>query len=135
VKITASADGRGAATGRRRTVRGIRRPELTEVMDSLSRDHDEKLLEAIVPLAGQLPSRHADGIPMADIGWGTGHAANPLAGAYPRSTFVGYDLAADALEKACPEAVERGLTKTSFEVLDTTQLPADVPGLLHPGFW
>ena len=50
-----------------------------------------------------------------------------MARAYPRSTFVGYDLAADALGSARREAAELGLTNTTFEMLDGTQLPVDPP--------
>jgi ubiquinone/menaquinone biosynthesis C-methylase UbiE len=103
-------------------------PEFTDIMDRLSRGTmDEKLLEAMLPLAGDLSSRLADGIRVADIGCGTGHAINLMARAYPRSTFVGYDLATDALEKARREATELGLTNTTFEVLDGTRLPAEPP--------
>jgi trans-aconitate methyltransferase len=37
---------------------------------------------------------------VADIGCGTGHDVNVLAGAFPRSKVTGYDIAADAIERA-----------------------------------
>jgi SAM-dependent methyltransferase len=104
------------------------RPEFTEIMDGLSRGTlDSHLLQDILPLAGQLPFRLADGIRVVDVGCGTGHAINLMARAYPRSTFVGYDLAPDALGDARHEAAELGLTNTTFEVLDATVLPLDPP--------
>jgi SAM-dependent methyltransferase len=50
-----------------------------------------------------------------------------MAQAYPASTFVGYDLSAEAIDRARTEAAELGLTNATFEVLDVTQLPA-APG-------
>ena len=103
-------------------------PEFIEIMDGLSRGTmDSHLLQDILPLAGQLPVRLADGIRVADVGCGTGHAINLMARAHPRSTFVGYDIAPDALDIARREATELGLTNITFEVLDGTQLPVDPP--------
>jgi SAM-dependent methyltransferase len=50
-----------------------------------------------------------------------------MARAYPRSTFVGYDIGDDAIAAARAEAAEWGLTNAQFEVLDVTRLPADPP--------
>ncbi len=104
------------------------RPEFTDVMDGLNRGLlDGQLLKGILPATGDLPARLTAGIRVADIGCGTGHAINLMAHAYPASTFVGYDIAADAIERARAEAAERGLGNTRFEVLDVTRLPADPP--------
>ncbi|CAN5237196.1 class I SAM-dependent methyltransferase [soil metagenome] len=104
------------------------RPEFSDVMDAANRGlYDGQLLDGILPVTGDLPARLADGIRVADIGCGTGHVINLLARSFPRSQFVGYDIGADAIEKARAEAVEYRLTNASFEVLDVTQLPADPP--------
>lgn len=104
------------------------RPDFTGVMDGMSRGlFDAQLVEEILPLVDGLPARLSDGIRVADIGCGTGHSTNLMARAYPRSTFVGYDLAEDALEQARTEAADYELDNVSFEVLDVTQLPADPP--------
>ncbi|MCW2631793.1 MAG: putative transcriptional regulatory protein [Pseudonocardia sp.] len=104
------------------------RPEFTEVMDGMNRGLlDGQLLHGILPATGDLPARLTSGIRVADIGCGTGHAINLMARAYPASTFVGYDIAADAIDQARAEAAEWGLTNATFEVLDVTQLPADPP--------
>lgn len=104
------------------------RPEFSDVMDAASRGlYDGQLLDGILPVTGDLPARLAEGIRAADIGCGTGHAVNVLARSFPRSRFVGYDIAADAIEKARTEAAEYGLTNASFEVLDVTRLPVDPP--------
>lgn len=100
------------------------RPEFTDVMDGLSRGlFDGQLIDTIIPLTG-LVDRLTAGIRVCDIGCGTGHSTNVLAAAYPSSTFVGYDIAADALERARGEAAEKGLPNVMFEQLDLVSLPA-----------
>ncbi|GEL20316.1 class I SAM-dependent methyltransferase [Pseudonocardia asaccharolytica] len=104
------------------------RPEFTAVMDGLSRGLlDGQLIDGILPLTGDLPARLAEGARVADIGCGTGHAVNLLAREFPRSTFVGYDIASDAIDAARTEAAGWGLRNASFEVLDVAGLPADPP--------
>lgn len=103
------------------------RPEFTTVMDAMSRGlMDGQLLDGILPVTG-LAERLAAGIRVADVGCGTGHAMNLLARAFPRSSVVGYDIGADAIDAARAEAAEYGLTNASFEVLDVTRLPAEPP--------
>jgi trans-aconitate methyltransferase len=64
---------------------------------------------------------------VADVGCGTGHATVLLAGAFPASTFVGYDLAADAIARARSEAAAAGLANARFEVRDATRLAVTEP--------
>jgi SAM-dependent methyltransferase len=101
------------------------RPEFTDVMDGMSRGlFDGQLIEGIVPLTG-LHDRLTAGVRVADIGCGTGHSTNLLARAYPASTFLGLDLAADALERARREAAEQALDNVTFEQVDLVLLPAE----------
>jgi ubiquinone/menaquinone biosynthesis C-methylase UbiE len=58
------------------------------------------------------------GIRVLDIGCGSGHAINVLAREFPRSTFVGYDIAEDAIAGARAEANRLGLGNATFEVVD-----------------
>jgi SAM-dependent methyltransferase len=103
------------------------RPEFTTVMDGMSRGlFDGQLIGGIVEPAGLAPTLTA-GAAVADIGCGTGHSTNLLARAYPRSTFVGYDLAGEALEHGRAEAAGWGLGNVRFEPLDLVDLPADPP--------
>ena len=83
--------------------------------------NDASLLETIVPLAG-VTERLEQGIAVADIGCGEGHAINLLARTFPRSTFVGYDFSAEAVATARDEAAAWRLDNASFEVLDVAQL-------------
>ncbi|MGD8201276.1 class I SAM-dependent methyltransferase [Ornithinimicrobium sp. W1679] len=94
-----------------------------EVMAELSADtNDAALLTRIVPLVPGLPERLTEGIRVADVGCGRGHAVNLLARAFPASEFVGYDFSQDAVEFARREAEEWGLTNARFEVRDVTGL-------------
>jgi SAM-dependent methyltransferase len=103
-------------------------PEFTDVMDGMSRGLlDSQLLHGIVPLVAGLPERLSSGARVADIGCGTGHSTNLLADAYPRSTFLGYDISIDAVERARDEAAQMALSNVTFEVLDVTRLPSDPP--------
>jgi SAM-dependent methyltransferase len=104
------------------------RPEFTDVMDALGRGvFDELLVEAYLPLVPGLGERLAAGARVADVGCGTGHAIVLLAGAYPASTFVGYDLAADAIARARSEAGAAGLANARFEVRDAASLTVTEP--------
>lgn len=122
----------GGVTGAFRDGGGVRyerfRPRFTDVMDTLGRGtYDEHLVGEFLPLAGDLTARLAAGIRVADVGCGTGHCINLLAAAYPASTFVGYDLAEDAIARARAEASDLGLTNATFELLDIAELPATPP--------
>jgi SAM-dependent methyltransferase len=104
------------------------RPEFTDVMDALGRGvFDELLVDAYLPLVPGLAERLAAGARVADVGCGTGHAIVLLAGAYPASTFVGYDLAADAIARARSEAAAAGLANARFEVRDAVSLTVTEP--------
>jgi len=104
------------------------RPEFTDVMDDgWRRIFDEQLVSGFLPLVVGLSDRLAAGIRVADVGCGTGHAINVLAQAYPRSTFVGYDFATDAIERAQAEAEALRLSNVRFEVLDVVTLRPEPP--------
>ena len=63
---------------------------------------------------------------MCDFGCGTGHNMNLMAQAYPESTFIGYDIAEDAIASATAEAAEMGLTNVTFQIQDVTDVAGDV---------
>jgi len=102
------------------------RPDFTDYMDASWRLlYDGLLIKGFLPAAKGLPERLTAGIRVADLGCGTGHAINLMAREYPTSNFVGYDIAADAIERARAEAQGMGLSNARFEVRDVTRLPPD----------
>jgi SAM-dependent methyltransferase len=101
------------------------RPDFTDYMDASWRLlYDGLLLKGFLPVVKGLPERLTAGIRVADLGCGTGHAINLMADEYPASDFVGYDIAADAIERAREEAAQMSLSNARFEVADVAQLPA-----------
>jgi SAM-dependent methyltransferase len=102
------------------------RPDFTEFMDASWRLlYDGLLIKGFLPAVKGLPERLAAGIRVADLGCGTGHAINVMAKEYPRSDFVGYDIADDAIARARAEAQAMALPNVRFEVRDVTRLPAE----------
>jgi SAM-dependent methyltransferase len=100
------------------------RPEFTDAQDASWRLlYDGLLIKGFLPLVKGLPERLQAGSRVADVGCGTGHAVNLMAREYPASTFIGYDVGADAIARARAEAGQMGLPNASFELLDATQLP------------
>ncbi len=101
-------------------------PDFTEVADASWRLlYDGLLVKGFLPAVKGLPERLEQGIRVADLGCGTGHAINVMARQYPNSTFVGYDLDQEGISRGTAEAAEMGLRNARFQVLDVTQLPGD----------
>ncbi|MBB3036751.1 class I SAM-dependent methyltransferase [Hoyosella altamirensis] len=94
-----------------------------ELMAELSAaTNDAALLPVIVPLVPGFHERLTNGISVADIGCGSGHALNLLGREYPRSTFTGFDFADEAISAAKREAHQMGLPNTDFIVRDVSEL-------------
>lgn len=83
------------------------------------------LLDKVLPIVPEIKERLAAGIDVLDIGCGSGRALNLLARTFPNSRFVGYDLSAQALERARAEA--EGLTNLRFEQRDLTAFDQEGP--------
>lgn len=99
------------------------RPAFTTCMDQIMRRvYDDTLVDGFIGSVDGLADLLRDGMRVADIGCGTGHTTNLLARTFPASTFVGFDLATDALELARAEAAEEGLDNVTFEVRDVARL-------------
>ena len=84
--------------------------------------HDATLIGAALPLVPGLVDRLGQGIDVADVGCGSGHAANLMAEAFPRSRFVGFDFSDIGLAAAVAEADGKGLTNVRFEKRDAARL-------------
>jgi SAM-dependent methyltransferase len=83
---------------------------------------DATLIQRTLPTFPDLERRLEEGIDVADIGCGQGHAANLMARAFPRSRIVGYDISREAVEAAQVEAEAWGLANVQFEVCDLATL-------------
>jgi SAM-dependent methyltransferase len=104
------------------------RPEFTGVMDGMGRGmYDALLVDAFVPLVPGLAAQLTAGARVADVACGTGHALVLLAEAFPASTFIGYDLDDQAIDRGRQEAAGRGLTNVTFEMRDAATLHVDDP--------
>jgi SAM-dependent methyltransferase len=102
------------------------RPDFTAYMDASWRLlYDGLLIKSFLPLVKGLPERLSTGMRVADLGCGTGHAINVMAREYPRSDFIGYDIAEDAIERARAEARAMSLPNARFEVSDVTRVPSE----------
>jgi 2-polyprenyl-3-methyl-5-hydroxy-6-metoxy-1,4-benzoquinol methylase len=85
---------------------------------------DASLVDGILPMAEGLPERLRDGVDVADIACGSGHAINVMARAFPASRFTGIDFSDESLAVGAAEARSMGLTNATFERADVAQLNA-----------
>jgi 2-polyprenyl-3-methyl-5-hydroxy-6-metoxy-1,4-benzoquinol methylase len=84
--------------------------------------HDATLVDVVLPLVPGLVDRLRQGIDVADIGCGSGHAINLMARAFPRSRFTGFDFSDGGITAARLEAGRGGLANAQFEKRDAAQL-------------
>jgi ubiquinone/menaquinone biosynthesis C-methylase UbiE len=106
-----------------------RYPEFQGFMSQLANaKHSRVLVEQFLPSIeqGRLVDRLNGGIRLCDLGCGEGVAATLMAEAFPRSTFTGIDIDADALARAMADARRKRLDNVSFIQLDAARL-ADLP--------
>jgi SAM-dependent methyltransferase len=104
------------------------RPEFTDVMDGISRGiFDAHLVDAYLPLVPGLVERLRAGGRVADVACGTGHALVLLGRAFPRSTFVGFDIDDGSIARARAETRGAGLDNVTFEACDAARLRVDEP--------
>ena len=71
--------------------------------------YEASLVAEWIPAVDGLEERMTEGIRVADVGCGTGYSTILMAKAFPNSTFVGYDLHAEAIESARKAAAEAGV--------------------------
>lgn len=94
-------------------------PKFQELQaEETSRIFDARLIDQIIPLDDGLKDRLERGIDALDVGCGRGHALNVMAKAFPKSTFVGYDISAEGIKAAKEEASKMELSNVKFEVKD-----------------
>lgn len=90
--------------------------------DVMAEDSGQSVLPAIadhiLPLVPGLTERLEAGIHVLDVGCGRGKAVNLMAGLFPASRFVGYDLSEEAIAFASEEAAQQGRSNVSFAARD-----------------
>jgi len=84
--------------------------------------HDATLIDVTLPLVPGLVERLTQGIDVADVGCGSGHAANLMAEAFPRSRFAGFDFSDAGIAAARLEAGRKGLANVRFDKRDAAHL-------------
>jgi ubiquinone/menaquinone biosynthesis C-methylase UbiE len=83
---------------------------------------DALLVRVVLPMVPGLIDQLREGIHVADVACGQGHAINVMAKAFPNSTFVGIDFSDDALDRGRAEAAEWGLDNATFVSADAADL-------------
>jgi SAM-dependent methyltransferase len=83
---------------------------------------DATLIDVTLPLVPGLAGRLREGIEVADVGCGSGHAVNLMAAAFPRSRFTGFDFSGPGIAAARQEAERMGLDNARFEERDAARL-------------
>lgn len=83
---------------------------------------DASLVGKTLPLVSGLVERLEQGIEVADIGCGSGHAVTTMARAFPNSTFIGYDISEEGVARGREEAAADGISNAGFEVRDIASL-------------
>ncbi len=88
----------------------------------MAEDSGETVLPAlrdrILPLVPGLIERLEAGIRVLDAGCGRGRALNMMAGWFPASQFIGFDLSVEATDYARGEALRLGNKNATFEARD-----------------
>ena len=84
------------------------------------------LVSAWIPALDGAQKKLEQGALVADVGCGHGASTILMAGAYPRSEFVGFDYHEGSIEAARKKASEAGLDgRVSFEVAKAKEYPGD----------
>ena len=94
----------------------------TYMAESSVRIHDAKLIDVILPLIPGCTDRLKEGVDVLDVGCGSGHAINLMARAFPKSSFVGYDMSREGIAAGRSEAKRLGLSNAKFAIKDIATL-------------
>jgi SAM-dependent methyltransferase len=92
------------------------------------------LLPTVLPALDGVVERLRSGALAIDVGCGAGSAVLLMAGAFPRSTFVGYDTSRYALDRAIAKQAAAGLTNVRFLDPRESPMPADHSAALVTSF-
>jgi SAM-dependent methyltransferase len=103
-------------------------PRFHDVMAEDSTTNVANAIEShVLPLVPGLADRLAAGIRVLDAGCGSGRTLQRLARLFPNSRFTGFDLSADATERARAESAAAGLGNIEFRAVDLSNFDETAP--------
>ena len=76
-----------------------------------------------IPALDGMHEKLQAGAKVADVGCGYGHSTMLMAGAYPKSSFTGFDYHAPSVESANRIAKQNGLSNVEFKTAKATEFP------------
>lgn len=101
-------------------------PAFVQLMSEMSAQvFDHTLIDVTLPVVDGLVDRLNEGIDVADVGCGAGHAVCLMAEAFPNSRFTGIDFSEEAVAAGKQEAADKGLVNADFVVGDAAGLDMD----------
>ena len=110
---------------------GVPYGRFTRFHEVMAEDSGQSVLPAlrdhILPLVPGLPERLESGIDVLDVGCGRGKALILMAGMFPKSRFIGFDLSPEAINWGRETAERHGLINLGFEVRDLTDFHETAP--------
>ena len=83
------------------------------------------LVPVVLPALDGIVSRLTEGAHVIDVGCGAGSAVLKMAAAFPRSTFVGYDISRYALDRANEKLADTELPNATFRDPRDSPMPDD----------
>ncbi len=110
---------------------GVPYGRFTRFHEVMAEDSGQSVLPAlrdhILPLVSGLPERLESGIDVLDVGCGRGKALILMAGMFPKSRFIGFDLSPEAINWGRETAERHGVMNLGFEVRDLTDFHDTAP--------
>jgi SAM-dependent methyltransferase len=110
---------------------GVPYGRFTRFHEVMAEDSGQSVLPAlrdhILPLVPGLVERLENGIDVLDVGCGRGKALILMAGMFPKSRFIGFDLSPEAINWGRETAERLGVINLGFEVRDLTDFHETAP--------
>jgi 2-polyprenyl-3-methyl-5-hydroxy-6-metoxy-1,4-benzoquinol methylase len=110
---------------------GVPYGRFTRFHEVMAEDSGQTVLPAlrdhILPLVPDLVDRLESGIDVLDVGCGRGKALILMAGMFPNSRFMGFDLSSEAINWGRETAERHGVINLGFEVRDLSDFHETAP--------
>ena len=100
-------------------------PEISEAIRRMFQGgYESWVASQWIPAVAEVHQRVVDGGEVAEVGCGGGQCLIPVAAAYPKSRFTGYDVDAGSIERARKHAVSQGVAeRVKFEQAAAESIP------------